>query len=183
MFRANDRLDEFLAYIIRVREDPDAVLSPAPKDPETRDRERAMKNLFVLGSAMRVIEWSERRADELAPILLKLLGDKSAVMRRGAANLIGAAVVKVDLPDPARRPDDWLSRILSQVGQDNMPGPPKKDAPAEGRPQKSKVAVRLEKLNVEARLRELRDQDPDGGVRAAARQALERLAGVQEKKR
>jgi hypothetical protein len=183
MFRANDRLDEFLAYIIRVREDPDAVLSPAPENREIREREKAMKNLFVLGSAMRVIEWSERRADELAPALLKLLGDKSPVMRRGAANLIGAAVVKVDLSDPARRPDDWLARIVSGVGPDNMPRPPKKDAPAEGRAQKSKVAVRLEKLNVEARLRELRDKDPDRGVRDAARHALERLAGVQEKKR
>src|SRR5262249_12964966 len=87
MFRANDQLDEFLAYIIRAREDPDAVLSPAPENREMREREKSMTNLFVLGSAMRVIEWSERRADELAPALLKLLGDKSPVMRRGAANL------------------------------------------------------------------------------------------------
>jgi hypothetical protein len=89
-------------------------------------------------------------------------------MRRGAARLIGASAVKVDLKDT-----DWKKSLE----QPEIPGQPPRP------PQRSKVAGQFEKLKAEARLRELRDNDPDLSVRAAARTALERLASVREKDR
>lgn len=182
LFRATDRLDEFLLYILRVREDPDAVLRPAPEDAELRKRERAMRNLFLIGSSMQLIEWSEKRADELAPLLMKSLEDKSPVLRRGAANLIGATAVKVDLPASGKLEGDWFSKLAPYLEKDVLPDPLKKDTPTEKRPQKSRVATRLEKLQADSRLRKMRDNDPDRSVREAARFALDRLASVQEKK-
>jgi hypothetical protein len=57
-------------------------------------------------------------------------------------------------------------------------GPPKKEEP----PQKSEVCLHLEKRKVEEQLRKLRDDDPDHGVRDAAKSALEKLTTLQEKK-
>jgi HEAT repeat protein len=158
MFKANDRLDDFLAYMIRVQQDPEGTLSPVPKDAKARKREEAMRNLVLLGSARQIIEWTEKRPDQLAPALLKFLGDKSPLMRRGAAQLIGAAIVKVDLSLPKKG---------HGVGE---------------RPEKSRVGVLLEQLNVAKRLRKLGDADPDRKVRQAARAALQRLAALSEKK-
>jgi hypothetical protein len=190
LFRARDRLDEHLPYLIRVREDPALVLTPGPADTEIAKQERAQRNLFLLGIATQVIEWSESRADELAGVLMKLLDDKSAVMRRGAANLIAASAIKVELP--AQRPGDpfglaglpkdgWAGSILPYLDPEGA-AKREKDARPEERPQKSKVAGCLEKLQVEDRLRKLRDDDPDRSVRAAASRALEQLAGLKEKK-
>jgi hypothetical protein len=191
LFLAKNKLDEHLPYLIRVREDPDSVLTPIPEDPEVAKQERAQRNLCLLGIATRVIEWSESRADELATVLMKLLGDDSAVMRRGAANLIAASAVKVELPakrevnplDFAAMPKDgWSPSILPYVDPESAAKRGKDDRLAE-RPLKSKVAHCLDKLKVEDRLRKLRDDDPDRSVRYAARRALERLAGLKEKKR
>jgi hypothetical protein len=181
MFQANDKVDEFLGYMIRVQEDPEAVLSPAEENSETWKRERAMRTLVLLGSAVRMIEWSDERPDDLAPALLKLLEDKSPVMRRGAARMIGAAVVKVNLPDPAKAGMDWQMKVLAPYfDPDKEDTSPPKGAASKDRPQKSRVGVRLEKLKVVEHLRKLRDNDPDPAVRFAARTALKRLAQVQE---
>jgi hypothetical protein len=190
LFRARDRLDEHLPYLIRIREDPASVLTPGPADSEVAKEERAQRNLFLLTIAMQVMEWSESRADELAGVLMKLLDDKSAVMRRGAANLIAASVNKVELP--AQRPGDplglagmpkdgWASSILPYIDPEGAAKREKDARPAE-RPQKSKVARCLEKLQVDDRLRKMGDNDPDRSVREAARHALEQLAGLSEKK-
>jgi hypothetical protein len=190
LFRARDRLDEHLPYLIRVREDPASVLTPGPEDTEVAKQERAQRNLLLLGIAMQMIDWSESRADELAGVLMKLLDDQSAVMRRGAANLIAASVIKVELP--AQRPGDpfglagvpkdgWASSILPYIDSEGA-AKQEKDARPEDRPQKSKVARCLEKLQVEDRLHKLCDKDPDRSVRDAARRALEQLAGLREKK-
>jgi HEAT repeat protein len=186
LFLANDKLDEFLVYLIRLREEPDAVLAPVPDDAEAQKRDRAQRNLILIGSAMRFMEWSERRADELAPLLLKLLDDKSPVLRRGGANLIGATAVKVDL---SREPGvgvldsfkgDGIGALLPYIEPDAAvkPGPVERAKP----PEPSKAALLFEKLKAEDRLRELRDKDPDRGVRDAARNALARLAAVKPKK-
>jgi hypothetical protein len=183
LFLANDRMEDFLRYIIHAREEPDAVLSPAPQDAEARKREQAMRNLFLLGSAMRMIEWSDERADELASVLVKLLADKSPVMRRGAANLVGAVVVKTDLAAPGMPDDSWVFKILPYIEQDDLYKKMKGGEGEKKPPEKSKVAIQLEKLKVVELLRRVRDDDPDRSVREAARTALERLARVQEKKR
>jgi len=47
MFNATGRLGPYLDYIIRVREDPDSVLSPAHKNSETWKMERALRNLYI----------------------------------------------------------------------------------------------------------------------------------------
>jgi HEAT repeat protein len=179
-FRATDRLDEFLPYLVRLIEDPDSVLTPAPESLELRKKERELRNLFHIGLVLRVFEWSETRADEFAAALRKLLADPSPVTRRGAANLIAAAVVRQELSD---RVDPFAALKEGRMPKGIFRSPsdvPEKPAEKkkEPRPQKSKVALRLAKLNVEKDLRRLRDQDPDRSVRAAARQALERLASL-----
>jgi hypothetical protein len=182
-FVATDKLDDFLPYLIRLREDPDSLFTPGPEDSETGKMERAQRNLIVLGSAMQMIAWSEDRADDFAAALLKLLDDKSAVTRRGAAKVIGAAAVKVEFlpkkpdfasPDPV---GGWANAVLPFVDLEAAAKTKPEDPP-----QKSTVALRLEKLKVEEKLRALRDKDADRSVRDAARLALERLAAVNEKK-
>jgi hypothetical protein len=73
MFQATDNLEEFLTYIVRLQEDHDGVLGKVDTSTEAGKRELVMKNLASLGSAILVVEWSEKRPDELAPALLKLL--------------------------------------------------------------------------------------------------------------
>jgi hypothetical protein len=191
LFRARNKLDEHLPYLIRVREDPASVLSPVPADSPVAKQEREERNLFLLGIATQMIEWSESRAEELATVLLKLLSDESAVMRRGAANLIAASAVKVELaPQKGGDPfalagmskDGGLSSILPYIDPEEA-AKQKKETRTKERPQKSKVALCLERLKVQDRLRKLRDADPDRSVREAARKALEQLAGLDEKGR
>ncbi len=110
LFTARDKLDEHLPYVIRLREDPDSVLRPVPPDNETANQERVAANLAVLGGVFQLIKWSDERADELADVLMKLLRHESAIMRRGAANLIAAVVVRVDLTLPQRDGDEPLNR-------------------------------------------------------------------------
>jgi hypothetical protein len=101
-FKANDRLDEFLIWMIRMREDPDTVLAPAPEDRELRQQDQTMRNLFLLYSAQKTLEWIDKRPDELSAALLKLLDHKSPVIRRGSAWLIGAEARQGDAPDAGK---------------------------------------------------------------------------------
>jgi hypothetical protein len=190
LFMAKDKLEEHLPYLIRMREDPASVLTPGPEGSEVGKQERAQRNRILLGIAAEMIGWSEARADELAGVLIKLLKDDSAVMRRGAAHLIGASAMKAQLPvqrdaDPLTPPsmptESWFESILPYLDPE-AEAKRKQDVKPKEAPQKSKVAQRLETLGVEATLRKLREDDPDRSVRAAARWALERLARVDEKK-
>jgi hypothetical protein len=165
LFRATDNLAEFLAYLIRLLEDPDGVLSPVDAASEEGKRERVTRHLVSLSAVVLIVEWSDKRPDDLAPALLKLLDSPSAQMRRGAVRQIGASAVKVDLAGPD-----------GKKGPAVPPGPSGVE-----KPQPSNVAGRFEKLKAEDRLRDLRDNDPDDTVRAAARVALERLATVRGK--
>lgn len=159
LFTANDNLLEFLRYILRLSDDPQAGADPAKKDTEEGKRERETRNLSALGGSMRLIEWSEKRPDELANALLKLLDDPSPVLRRGSAKAIGMTVAKFETTK-------WSPYLLL----------PKEEKPAKKPPQKSNVAIVLAKLNAERRLRALRDDDKEASVREAARVALERWA-------
>jgi hypothetical protein len=187
LFIARDRLDEHLPYLIRVREDPASVLTPGPVDPEVAKKERTQRNLILIGTAVQFIEWSDTRADELADVLLKLLADESAVMRRGSANLIGATAVKVELAKPGKGnpyalpgtpAESWFPSIAPYIDSEGAVKLKKEEKP----PEPSKVALRLEKLKVEEKLTKLRDHDPDHSVREAADRALKRLASVSWKK-
>jgi uncharacterized protein (TIGR03067 family) len=185
LFRARGNLDDYLTYLIRAREDPAVVLAPIPDDAELAKTDRLRRNLLIISSGLQLAEWSETRAEEFAALLATLLKDRSPVLRRGAANLIGATAVKIDLKK-SRRPGDPLGFAAS--GQDLwfiLPYiEPRKDTKQnqdpqpKPRPEKSKVAHRLEQLGVQATLRKIRDDDPDHSVRAAARFALERLAAA-----
>jgi HEAT repeat protein len=187
LFIARDRLEEHLPYLIRVREDPESLFTPGPEDPEVAKKERTQRNLILIGTAVQFIEWSDTRANDLADVLLKLLADKSPVMRRGAANLIGATAVKVELAKPREGDpfvfpetpkDGWSNSIVPLVDPEGGVTLKKDEKP----PEPSKVALRLEKLKVEEKLTKLRDHDPDHSVREAADRALRRLASVSWKK-
>ncbi len=172
MFHATGNLEEFLAYLIRLQEDP-GVLGQVDTNSEAGKREAATRDVATLGAAMLIIEWSDHRADDLAPALFKLLASPSPMMRHGAARLVGASAAKRDLPDLSLTNPD-LKKLLDPAQEaDN----PKKF------PQQSKVAIQLVKLKVQDRLRHMRDNDPDHTVRISARIALERFANVQQKKR
>jgi hypothetical protein len=165
-FRATDNLEVFLTYLVRLREDPDGVLGKVDANSDDGKRERAARNLALIGSGARIVEWSDERADGLARALLQLLTDRSPLVRRGAARLVGITAVKTAPTD--FRWQEWLDRD-------------KKAVKPRGPSQPSRVAEQLRKSNVEKRLRELRDSDPDQAVRRAAATALEQFAGVWQK--
>jgi hypothetical protein len=180
-FIATDDVAEFLAYIIRVREEPATVLKPLPPDSEEEKALQAQRNLFVLGGTSRVIEWAEERPDDLVSALLKLLEHKSANMRRGAADLIGMSARKVELkrsdPFEALRTNPFES-LLPYLDPDGKlskekPAPPESPLP-------SKAYARLLEKKGVAKLRYAATMDSDETVRLAARRALQRFAEVPE---
>ncbi len=156
MFHATDNLEQLLVYYIRLRDDPDSFLRPVAKDAEAAKRERTTRNLAMIGGALVKVDWSEHRAADFAPALMKLLNDPSPALRRGAAQDIGATAGRIN---PASF-EPYLKD--GKFPESKEP------------PQKSKVALALVKLKAADRLRELRDNDPDETVRLAARAALER---------
>jgi HEAT repeat protein len=84
LFQANDNLEEFLTYLIRLQEDPEGVLGQVDTNSETGKQEMTTQNLVRISAALLVIGWSDQRADDLAPALLKLLRSPSPILRRGA---------------------------------------------------------------------------------------------------
>src|SRR5262249_45476230 len=93
---ATDDLAAFLTYAIRVREEPKVVLNALAEGSEEANIQQCQRNLFILGSAARIADWTEDRPDDLAAALLKLLEDKSATIRRGAVDLMGVSARKVE---------------------------------------------------------------------------------------
>jgi hypothetical protein len=174
-FTATDSVADFLAYIIRIRDDADSVLEPLPKDSDEAKKQLTMRNLFSLGGAMRVVEWSSQRPDELAAALIKLLDDKSAPMRRGAADLIGASAKLVEL----KRDEAKFGINIEPLVPELNPKP--KDAKEKPeQPMPSKTYPKLMERKAIERLRYVATMDEDLTVRAAARLALERIAELPE---
>jgi HEAT repeat protein len=187
LFIARDKLDEHLPYLIRLREDPTFMLSPVPEKSELGKKEREYRNLVLIGIAVNVLDWSDTRADELADVLMKLLKHESPLQRRGAAKLIGMTAVQLERPavnsfnsfgGPGVMHRPWSQSILPYVNPVDKPRDDKPKTP----PLKSFFAHRLQRLGVEATLRQLHQHDPDASVRDAARWALDRLASVNQKK-
>ena len=178
-FKANDRLDEYLAWLIRLQEDK-SVLDPVPKDEVLRKRDECIRNLTMLGSANLIVEWCEKRPDDLADALLKLLDHPSPVVRHGAVRLIGVTAVKTDRSKAMSR-DDPSSNVPSYLFPGSESGPPKPGSQPKPRLEKSKVAPCLERRKVRERLEKLRENDQDRAVRGAALLALDRLAQLQLK--
>jgi HEAT repeat protein len=160
LFHATDNLADFVAYLVRLQEDPDSVLGQLDPDSDPDQNERESREMARLGSAILFVEWSGKRPAELAPALMDLLTDRSPKVRRGAARLIGATVVKTDLPDK----------------RDKQPDSSKVQMP----PQPSNTAIVFKALNAENRLSKLATEDPDPTVRAAALSALKRFASIKK---
>jgi hypothetical protein len=165
-FRATDDLERFVIYHIRLLHDPDGALPKIDKDTEVGKQEITYRNLARVGGAMQKIDWSESRPDQYAQVLLKVLKNSSPLLRRGAVRDIGVTTRKVKL-EPLNLRD--LLPDEQKVEPDPLA-------------EKSKVAIVLAKMKADQRLRELRDNDPDENVRAAARVALERWERVFGKK-
>lgn len=163
-FQLDDDLASYLGYLIRVRYDPEGVLGPIDRNSAEGKRAVTTRNLIALGSDSLTADWGEKRADEFAAALLKYLKDPSPLLRWGAAREIGLASVKRDPADFA------LDKLLGDKAKTQ-----KKPV----RPlQKSRVALRLDQLGVQERLRQLSNNDPDATVRAVAGFALERFTAV-----
>jgi hypothetical protein len=180
-FIATDDLDENLRYMIRTREEPEEALKPAPLDTELAKRDRCARNLVEVASAMRLVEWSENRADQFAAELMKLLGDDSATTRRGAARIVGFASRKIAL---AKQDEigQMTRGLLPFLAADHEIIPKDSKPPANEKPEPSKLLYRLETLQVTERLKKMREADPDPTVREVAAWALERLEAVRPKK-
>jgi hypothetical protein len=148
-FRATGDLPEFLAYLVRLQEDPAGVLGATDPDTESGRRDGLSRDLASLGASLLIVEWSDRRPNELAPALLAILTSPEAAMRRGAARLIGASALKTNL-----------------------------QASASTQPQWSRTGLKLRQLRAVDRLQEVLRTDPDPSVQAAAKMALERIASV-----
>jgi hypothetical protein len=178
-FEANGRLDEYLTWLIRVQEDK-SVLDPIPQDETLRKQEEIHRNLATLGSAYRIVEWSEKRPDDLAVALLQLLDHKSPVVRHGAVRLIRVTAVKSDLAMP-KSGEDFVSKVPSYLFPASESGAPKAGSQPAPRLEKSKVGTCLEERKVRERLEKLSRNDPDHAVQGAALLALDRLARLQAK--
>lgn len=175
-FKATGKLDEFLAWMIRLQDDEESVLSPIPEDRDLQRRERECRNLVVLGNGQFISEWSDKRPDELAGALLQLLDSKSVVMRRGAIRLIGVASMKVNFADVAK--GEFSTKVLDYLYPDTIETPSKPGGRA--RIEKSRAAVSLENGKVRERLEGISENDADATVRGAARRTLARLASIQK---
>jgi HEAT repeat len=179
-FIATDDMVAFLTYTIRVRDEPKAVLDALAEGSEEAKLQQCQRNLFLLGSASRIVDWTEERPDDLAAALLKLLDDKSAAMRRGAVDLMGASARKVDNRRDLLAAFDSgksaLESLLPYLDPEGMP-PKEKPTPA---PRPSKAYASLLARNADDRLRDLARKDSDETVRTAAQRALERFAEVPE---
>jgi hypothetical protein len=149
LFKVNDKLDDYLRWIVRVHEE---TIGASEKTPEN---ERTLRNMAVFGMEMQLIEWRDKRSEELARTLAKLLDDDSPRLRGGAARFIGA-VYRHDAEGLI------ISGMLERIRIEKSIA-------------KSACGPHFEKLKVREKLQELRDRDPDTSVRAAARRALERL--------
>jgi hypothetical protein len=139
-----------------------------------------MRNLFSLGGACRVVEWSHERPDELAAALVKLLDHKSAPMRRGAADLIGASAKHTEL-----KRDDPKFGINFDNGGFGVLGPYLGSKPTDAkekldRPMPSKTYPKLMERKAIERLRYISTMDEDLTVREAASLALKRIAELPE---
>lgn len=178
-FQANRKLDEFLVWLIRLQEDK-TVLDPVPNDRMLREREEAQRNVGILGSALQLLEWSEKRPDELAAALVSLLEHPVPVVRHGAVRLIRVTAVKPD-QSLLKQGDDPLSKVPSYLFPESEAGQPKAGGQPRPRLELSKVAPYLEKLKVRQRLEKLSRSDPDRDVRGAALLGLDRLARLQGK--
>lgn len=180
-FQANRKLDEFLAWLIRLQERDKSVLDPVPNDKMLREREECSRNLGILGSLTLLLEWSEKRPGDLAATLVQLLDHPSPVVRRGAVRLIGVTAVKSDQSPPKSGDELYFSKVLSYLFPESEAGPSKEGGQPKPRLEKSKVAPYLEKLKVRERLEKLSKNDPDEEVQGAALSALARLARLQDK--
>ena len=157
MYEATGDFAAYLAYLIRLQEEPDSAFVPiVTPEGQPRTAEETRLSLAQLGSALGTAKWRDERPDELAPALLKLLDDPSPAIRRGAARLIGAATLKPIAIDKIATP--------SPIRTDGNFDPAKRP---------SKAAHVLQKLGAEARLRQVVEKDADPSVQAAARRALE----------
>ncbi len=176
-FQANGRLDEYLAWLIRLQEDS-SVLEPVPRDEALRKQEEFIRNLAILGSARQICEWSERRPGDLAAALVQLLDHPAAVVRRGAVRLIGVTAATAERA--GRKPGgESLANELAYLFPESDSGRPNAGKQPKPHLPPSTVAAFLEKQNVRERLAKLCNHDPDRAVRAAARSTLDRLAHVQ----
>jgi hypothetical protein len=178
-FQASDRLEEYLVWLIRLQED-DSVLDPVPNNEELRKQEECNRNLAIIASARSILEWCDKRPDELAAALVQLLDHKSSVVRHGAVRLIGATAVKTDPPNP-KSGDVPLSKVPAFLFPKSGSGPLQPGSQPKPRLEKSKVAPFLEKRKVRERLQKLSDSDPDRAVQGAALLTLDRFARLQEK--
>jgi hypothetical protein len=178
-FLANNNLSEFLTWIVRLQEDEEGVFYPVPEDDVLRKDQKSVRNLALVGTATQIVDWCETRPDELADALLQLLDNTSPLIRRGAARLIGAAVMKVNLSEPGKSENASLLNGLSYTFQD--PEWLKKHDESHSHSEKSKACISLEKRRVRNRLIKVSASDRDPLVRNAAEAALRRLALVQEK--
>lgn len=153
---ATDRLEDYLRFIILISADPESVLPPLPEEKEAQGREKAQRDLYILGAMVKASEWSEKRPDDLAKALMRMLEDPSAPLRRGAIAWIGTF---------SQKGGGFTRRSL--VDGKEVDIPPSLE--------KSEAGLRFDKLNIEARLREIRTRDSDETVREAAAKTLERL--------
>jgi hypothetical protein len=177
---AKKDLAEFLNFIVRVRAEPEAVLDKLPADSEDAKRQQCQRNLFVLGSALRIIEWSEERPDELAAALVKLLDHKSPAMRSAAADLVGASARRVDIKraDPANGFNSFKSPFESLLPNLDAERKQPKDNVEPVLP--SKAYSHLVERKALSKLRYLSTMDTDETVRFRAKRALERFAEIPE---
>ena len=156
------------------------MLDKHPAESEAAKLQQTQRNLVMLGGAIRVIEWTNDRPDELAAALLKLLDHKSAAMRRGAADFIGASARKVELKrfDPLEAFNSKKSTFSSLLPYIDPKGEAAKEP--EEKPLPSKAFARLLERKAVAKLRYAVTMDADISVRAAARLALKHFAEVPE---
>jgi hypothetical protein len=168
-FLITNKLEDIVPYRLRTltefRDEPPLP----PNSTEAARTEKTWKNLLQLGAAVHLQNLAEERAEEMAKLVLAHLDDRDAVLRRGAACLVGdLARSHAQTLNPARLPPFIIP--------DEKP----KDPPKSSQP--PKLLVRLQEMKIEERLRKLQRDDPVEAVRKTAAESLEQLAALKEKK-
>jgi len=160
LFSLSDKLEDIVPYCVRVQVELPAS-APRPDKTEEVKRDLANRGLIMQLSLLKLAGLVESRPDECTKLLKTLLQDPSATTRRETASAL-AEIARV-----AREKDFAVETKPTPLPEEML------------RPFVASLPV-LHKQKVDTVLKKLGDDDPDAGVRAAARRAFREFEAAQK---
>jgi HEAT repeat protein len=164
LFQATDKLEDIVPYFLIYHAER-LEAEPLPVDAsEEQKTERGSKDLLRLVIITKLLEFGEKRTEEMATLLIKLLESNESYHRRGSTLYIGQSFDSEansnDASKENNKPDSKAANEKPKLQYDFS----------------KKLAARLRELKIEDVLRKMSKEDPDEEVQINAAIALEKLA-------